>query len=102
MDRNTKIGNYCKIERNVVIVQDVELGDYSYVGENTFCGSVKIGRYCSIGRNCSIGGYEHPLDLVSTSPRIAKKLGLKYNDIPERIVIKNDVWIGNNACIKGG
>lgn len=45
---NGAILRRCKIGRNVDIRKRVEIGEYSYVNENSIIISGKIGRYCSI------------------------------------------------------
>lgn len=88
---------------------NVELGDYSYIGNNCFMVDVSIGKYCSIADRCCIGGVAHAVEHVSTSPVFQKGRNvLKTNfafferpaDIPT--IIENDVWIGMGAYIKGG
>ncbi len=106
VDSSAKLGKCVRIEDMATIVQDVSIGDYSFVGVNSFVGSAKIGNYCSIGRNVTIGGYEHPLyDRKSTSPMLYRRvlnIKEKYNDIPAETIIGNDVWIGNGTFVRGG
>lgn len=57
-----------------------------------------------------IGIYEHPIDLISTSPHIYKNKNIakeykpnwSQDDINDPPVIGNDVWIGSNVIIKQG
>lgn len=41
---------------------------YSYVGRNSCIINTEIGKFCSIADNVYIGGAEHPMNWVSTSP----------------------------------
>lgn len=106
VDNNLVIGKHVRIEDNATIVQDVSIGDYSFVGNNSFVGSANIGKFCSIGRNVTIGGYEHPVFTNTSSSPLLYRVVLNkpnlYSDIPPKTNIGNDVWIGNNALIKGG
>jgi len=77
------------------------IGEYSYSGAKFIAapGTI-IGKYCSIATGTIIGSDIHPLNYVTTSPRLISD----YYDrgILERfpkIIIENDVWIGNNVII---
>lgn len=86
------------------------LGKYSYVCYDCEIVNTDIGRYCSISDHVFIGGAEHPMQWVSTSPvfqnvrhsgpteRFAK-LNLPSS---KRTIIENDVWIAHGAIIKAG
>ena len=87
----------------------------SRMGKHSFCGydceivETEIGAYCSIANGVVIGGGEHPVDWVSTSPVFYKgrdSIKAKFSEY-ERAPIKttkigNDVWIGRNVLIKQG
>ncbi len=88
---------------------NVNLERYSYVGNLCTVVNVKIGSFCSIADNCIIGGANHPLDWVSTSPvfhngRNVMKKNFSNHDYKtgKETIIGNDVWIGNNCLIKSG
>ena len=91
-------------------IRNTDIGAFSYVSHNTIIESTTIGRYCSIGPNCVIGFGDHPLHLISTSPRIYYNLGCVGDQTARsfkaanyaKVVIKNDVWIGANVVIKNG
>lgn len=95
-------------------VVDCVIDEYSYMGNNVQCLNTKIGKFCSIANNCVIGGAEHPIKYVSTSPvfyggfrkplsySIIKCGELKWNSYNQRTCIGNDVWIGNNVIILAG
>ncbi len=82
----------------------VKIGKYSYgwfrperISPNTV-----IGSYCSIGPGVCFLPQNHPLTFKSTHPYfynpIYGKVGKKF--APEkRLVVGNDVWIGQNALI---
>lgn len=91
-------------------VINCNIDKYSYLAMNVWAVHAKIGAFCSIGDCVYIGGAEHPLDWVSTSPAFEK---VKNSFPRERFAqlempsykttfIGNDVWIGHNAIIKQG
>lgn len=92
------------------ILNNVKLGNYTYVGADTYIKNATIGHFCSIAAECRIGLGIHPVDLVSTHPSFyAPKhewslhpdtnVGIvEYKDIE----IGNDVWIGTRATIVDG
>lgn len=90
-------------------INNSEIQRYSYVGNNCFCLNAKIGPFCSIADSCRIGGSQHPLERVSTSPvfnkgkNVFKTRFAEFDVAPrEDITIGADVWIGANATIISG
>lgn len=90
-------------------VNRTHLDRYSYIGHNGFLLNVEIGPFSSIADNCFIGGDEHALSFVSTSPVFhSGKNVLKRNfssfdkPSPRKTVIGPDVWIGAGVTIKAG
>ncbi|MCM1321744.1 MAG: CatB-related O-acetyltransferase [Bacteroides sp.] len=63
-----------------------------------------IGNYCSIaGGSTFLLGGEHNLDTISTYPFKAKVFGVQREAGSKgNIVVKDDVWIGQNAIICSG
>jgi acetyltransferase-like isoleucine patch superfamily enzyme len=90
-----------------VIGENVTIGDYSYVNENSIIISGRIGHFCSIGYCCHIGLQEHPIQYLSTSPfayasnqLFSTHSGwLEVHTPPD---IGSDVWIGSSAIILQG
>ena len=93
------------------------MGAFSYCrSASTTMARAKIGRFCSIAPNVSILDGAHPLTAASTSEYSYS--AFNRNVIPENIrhvgpitnfkksygqtIIGNDVWIGANACLRGG
>ena len=105
---NSHIGDYVNINRRNDL-QGVTIGSRSYTGMNCVMRSCLIGRFCSISWNVSIGGKNHDLSLLTTSPiwrfkRMGKggrTIGSKGVNFGSSAVceIGNDVWIGSNAVI---
>lgn len=86
------------------------MGRYSYIGYDCQIVNSEIGAFCSISDHVYIGGAEHPMDWVSTSPVFQNvrhsgptKRFAKY-DLPKskKTIIGNDVWIGHGVTIKQG
>jgi len=105
IEKGAQLGKKVRILHDVQIRKNVSIGDFSYVEPYTTIVSANIGKFCSIGRCCQIGPWEHPMDYISTSPEILRKILGKtelYSDIPARAQIGNDVWIGSNSVIMGG
>lgn len=70
-------------------------------------GAATIGRYCSIANKVHYIGFNHPMDLSSTSPiffenPLRKRYGFSEIDDQSKyqhLSIGNDVWIGYGALI---
>lgn len=91
------------------LVYHSSIGRYSYVGYDCDVISCEIGSFCSIANGVIIGGAQHPMDWVSTSPVFYKADGgtglhLGFLEIPKgkRTIIGNDVWVGNRAIVMQG
>lgn len=105
---NSSINKYSKVEAESLIV-NTKMDAHSFCGYNCEIINTEIGKYCSIASNVFIGGAEHPIDWIGTSPvfykgRDSVKLKLSEYERPlDKITyIGNDVWIGYRACIKAG
>lgn len=102
IDKTCKIGSLCALNRTTV-------GKWSYIGDNTNITYADIGKFTSISSNCSIGGGEHPVSWVSTSPVFTNHKSVlrkcfapnEFNPY-KKVKIGNDVWIGTHVCIKSG
>lgn len=87
-----------------------KVGKYSYCGYDCEISNAEIGNYCSIAGQVFIGGAEHPMDWVSTSPVFqnvkhsgsTKRFCKKELEPSKKTLIGNDVWIGYRAIIKQG
>lgn len=91
-------------------VVDCTIGKYTYIGHDSHAVKADIGSFCSISDHVFIGGAEHPLDWVSTSPAfenvggsLIRKRFVRY-DVPthKRTIIGSDVWIGHGVTVKAG
>jgi len=106
--------NYVVFAEHNVRILDCEIfgtiffGFASYINPRGLIRSYcEIGRYCSIGRNVSIGLGNHDINSLSTSPFFEfmtpeDSLKLASKEPKRRVVIGNDVWIGDNVMIASG
>jgi acetyltransferase-like isoleucine patch superfamily enzyme len=94
----------------------LDMGAYSYCHGSFTSGTASIGRYCSIAAGSGPFGPPHPMDRVSTGlftydvhyQTIAKSFGVSsyeiepYDQSQPPVRIGHDVWVGQDATIKGG
>ena len=96
--------------RNYIFRSDI--GKFTYTGIDTTIRSARVGAFCSFAWNVSIGGGNHKLDSVTTSPlwrfRVLECGDLNHSENAdlrkrweemERCEVGNDVWIATNAVI---
>lgn len=106
---NSNIHKTAKINSGATIV-DSTIGRYTYTCYDDEIVNCEIGQFCSISDEVVIGGAEHPINWVSTSPvfQNVKHSGpkRKFSEFDfegiKKTVIGNDVWIGRRAIIKAG
>ncbi|WP_174734333.1 CatB-related O-acetyltransferase [Mesobacillus harenae] len=107
------ISNSCQIGRECIIDFETSLslgtvvGDYSYINSNCNITNTQIGTFTSISSNCVIGASQHPINYMSTSPRIYSEnniLGVPafFESKPKKTIIGDDCWIGANVVIMDG
>lgn len=107
--KNSQVDKRAKVEAGSIFLSS-SMKKYSYCGYNCLFVNVEVGAFCSISDNVVIGGGNHPLNWVSTSPAfykgrdsISKRLAaLEYDSSDAHTIIGNDVWIGNGVLIKSG
>lgn len=106
---NSNIHKTAKINSGATIVDSL-IGRYTYTCYDDEIVNCEIGQFCSISDEVVIGGAEHPINWVSTSPvfQNVKHSGpkKKFSEFDfegiKKTVIGNDVWIGRRAIIKAG
>lgn len=94
---------------------DSSVGKYTYIGYDCHIDKADIGSFCSLSDHIFIGGAEHPMRWVSTSPVFQKVKGVTERgsgasiklanhevEVFKRTTIGNDVWIGHAAVIRTG
>lgn len=94
------------------------IGSFSYFASRANAGGgISVGRYCSVASGVKRMGDAHPMDRVSTSTfsydRIYESLAKNefgdstykvrsFSRFQPEVQVGNDVWIGEDAIIKGG
>jgi acetyltransferase-like isoleucine patch superfamily enzyme len=104
----SRIGKGSKVEAGSAFVNST-MGCYSFCGYDCEISSTDIGDFCSIANYVAIGGGEHPIDWVCTSPvfyegrdSVTKKFSNFPRPTPKRVIIGSDVWIGYRAILMQG
>ena len=103
INKTSVVGTSC----NVV---GVEMGKYSYCGHDCQIVNAVIGSFCSLSDHVFIGGAEHPMDWISTSPVFqntrhsgpSKRFARFELPKSKKTSIGNDVWVGHGVTIKQG
>jgi acetyltransferase-like isoleucine patch superfamily enzyme len=106
--KNSRIHKSAVVEAGSQIL-DCKMDRHSFCGFNCVIVNAEIGAFCSIADRVTIGGSEHPMHFVSTSPvflshrdSVKRKYSRhEFRKFPQTI-IGSDVWVGYGACIKGG
>lgn len=100
-----ELSDHIVIAENSIIEPTVIIGRYTYMQANCNINNASLGNFCSLGFNVLIGPWQHPLHMISTSPKLYRNVlaeGGAFMDMPKRTTIGHDVWIGSNAIILGG
>lgn len=105
---NSTIHFTSKVEAGSEVINS-HFDKYSFCGYNCTLVNVDIGSYCSISNNVVMGGGMHPMEWVSTSPvfyhgrdSVRKKFSEFKRKPPSKIIVGNDVWIGERVLVKQG
>lgn len=106
--KNSRIHSSSVYESGCQIVGS-SFGKHSYCGYDCVILNTNIGSFCSISDDVVIGGSQHPMHYVSTSPVFlahrdsVKAKFAKHPYVNKPITtIGHDVWIGSGAKIKAG
>jgi acetyltransferase-like isoleucine patch superfamily enzyme len=92
------------------VLNQVELGRFSYVAHSTRISNAQIGRFCSIGMQVLIGPGRHPTHFISSHPFFysphheANQCNSHDGGFEEtnRVTIGHDVWIGAKCIVLDG
>lgn len=93
--RFIKMGQGCKIQNNVYLGSNVQIGNYCQINEHVKLINVCIGDYVLIAPGVTIIGVDHEQKDINIPIAL-------QGEIRKRIVIEDDVWIGTNAIILKG
>jgi acetyltransferase-like isoleucine patch superfamily enzyme len=110
---NISIGSHCLIAGILLVWQNcgkIEIGDYSFVGENSRIYSaknIKIGNRVQIAHGCNI--FDNNIHSLNPSERhleyiqnITKGVAKLYPLKEKEVVIKDDAWLGANVIVLKG
>jgi len=106
--RSSQIDKTAVIEAGSQIVA-VQMGRHSFCGYDCTILNAEIGGFCSIADSVYIGGSNHPMHFVSTSPvflshrdSVRTKFAHHHYSHMPRTTLGHDVWVGHGAKIKAG
>ena len=98
---SAQYGYMSLVSKGSTVLDNVILGAYSYINSNSYIENVIIGKFCPISRGVKINPSEHRLDRITSYP-IEHLLGVKQDNINEKVIIGNDVLICTDAIILSG
>jgi hypothetical protein len=109
--RDCKLGAYCEVGARSQLLE-VELGDYSYVVNDSDIAYTIVGKFCSIAAMTRINPGNHPMQRASQSHfsyRASAYFAGEPDDVEffawrraHHVTIGHDVWIGHGAIILPG
>ncbi|MQB08939.1 acetyltransferase [Agrobacterium sp. ICMP 6402] len=109
--RDSGIGKCCEILADTIL-NNADLGDYSYLGPRCMVGDATIGKFCAIAAEVRIGAPNHPMDRPSMhrfsycpeyySADAVRDKAFFDRRKQDRVVIGNDVWIGHGVIVLPG
>ncbi len=109
--RDCKLGRYTEVGERTKLLE-VELGDYSYVVNDSDIAYASIGKFCSIAAMTRINPGNHPMQRPSQSHFTYRASAYFPGERDEdaffawrrahRVVIGHDVWIGHGAIVLPG
>jgi phosphonate metabolism protein (transferase hexapeptide repeat family) len=109
--RETRLGAYCEVGARTILL-DVEMGDYSYVVNDSQMTYTTIGKFCSIAAMTRINPGNHPMHRAAQAHftyRASAYFPGEDDDTEffewrksHRVHIGHDVWIGHGAIVLPG
>jgi phosphonate metabolism protein (transferase hexapeptide repeat family) len=106
-----KLGAYCEVGARTQLLE-VELGDYSYIVNDSDVAYTVIGKFCSIAAMTRINPGNHPMQRASQSHftyRASTYFAGAEDDADffawrraHTVTIGHDVWIGHGAIVLPG
>jgi phosphonate metabolism protein (transferase hexapeptide repeat family) len=111
MVRGCTLGRYTEIGTRASVVES-ELGDYSYISNDTDVIYSGIGKFCSIAAHVRINPGNHPMERASQSHFTYRASRYFPGETDEAeffdwrrshaLTIGHDVWIGHGAVVLAG
>ena len=109
--RDCTLGRYTDIGARTVLLE-TEVGDYSYIVNDSNVAYTKFGKFCSVAAMTRINPGNHPMHRASQAHftyRAASYFPGEADDAEffawrraHRVVIGHDVWIGHGAIVLPG
>lgn len=109
--RSCALGRYVEIGARARLL-DVEMGDYSYVVNDSDIAYTRVGRFCSIASHVRINPGDHPMERASQSHFTYRASAYFEGACDEdsffdwrrerAVEIGHDVWIGHGAIVLAG
>jgi len=108
---DSRLGAYSEVGARTKLLE-VELGDYSYVVNDSDIAYATIGKFCSIAAMTRINPGNHPMQRASQSHFTYRASAYFAGEADEgeffawrrshRVTIGHDVWIGHGAIVLAG
>jgi phosphonate metabolism protein (transferase hexapeptide repeat family) len=106
-----QLGRYTEVGERTHLTE-VELGDYSYIVNDSDAIYSRIGKFCSIAAHVRINPGNHPTERVSQH-HFTYRASAYFDDEPDEasffewrrmnsVSIGHDVWIGHGAIVLAG
>jgi phosphonate metabolism protein (transferase hexapeptide repeat family) len=109
--RDTQLGSYCEVGARTIL-QEVTMGDYSYVVNDGQITYTTIGKFCSIAAMTRINPGNHPMHRASQAHFTYRASAYFPGESDEaeffewrrghHVHIGHDVWIGHGAVVLPG
>jgi phosphonate metabolism protein (transferase hexapeptide repeat family) len=109
--RDCRLGTYCEVGARTQLLE-VELGDYSYIVNDSDAAYTVIGKFCSIAAMTRINPGNHPMQRASQS-HFTYRASAYFADAADdeeffawrrahAVTIGHDVWVGHGAIVLPG
>jgi len=109
--RDARLGAYCEVGARTIL-QEVTMGDYSYVVNDAQITYTTIGKFCSIAAMTRMNPGNHPMHRAAQAHftyRASAYFSQESDDAEffewrrsHRVDIGHDVWIGHGAIVLPG
>lgn len=105
-----ELGRFTEVGERTRLLE-TQIGDYSYVVNDSDIAYTTIGKFCSIASHVRINPGQHPMERASQS-HFTYRASAYFHDAQDetaffdwrrqsRVNIGNDVWIGHGAIVLG-
>ncbi|HEY0236876.1 MAG TPA: chloramphenicol acetyltransferase [Afipia sp.] len=109
--RDSQLGVYCEVGARTIL-QEVTLGDYSYVVNDSQITYTTIGKFCSIAAMTRINPGNHPMHRAGQAHFTYRASAYFPGEIDEKeffdwrrgyhVMMGHDIWIGHGAIVLPG